>query len=345
MLNIQGRIALLLSLVLLCVGSTAIQSNQGNQIFELGNPVAVLGSPENNAEMYQPLDFVGGNGDTVYVLDYGDRMVYTFDHDGNLLFSFGGEGQGPGEFLEPRVIEYSDGKIYAMDVRIPRICIFTSTGVFIRSIHLTRRPLDIAVHNGDIYVSTSWFQGAPVYKIPTASQDIRVLLLENADQFLPKVDYGDFYSMGIRSGRIYLSIIENSLVAAFCRTGVIAVLPLQQEDAVPRWISLEHPLIEEYEDRFRKRLREFEGPGSILPNVFYSASPWLNGTLACELRIYDYEEYTDVEAVLFSLETGREVGLVKVNKEGLSRPQIISPQLVGILDYGTASVILYRLNH
>lgn len=343
--NVRSSRSLFFLIAILCAVFTHSYGQQDHKVYKLSMPSVIIGEPDDGITLYEPWDYTISTGDTLYLLDHRDCQVYAFNIQGNHLFSFGGRGQGPGEFLDAWAIEYANGNVFTMDVRIQRICVFSSTGEFIRSIPLNRATYDMVVDQDFIYVSTSWFEGAPVTRISIESPDVRTPLLEDAAQFFPEVDFGDFFSMGMRSGRIPLSFINNQLIAAFPRVGVIAVLPLDRETVEPRWIKLDHPLIEEYTSKFRKKLRGYEGPGTIIPNVMWEATPWLNGALACRIRTYDHTEYEGVELVLFSLETGREVGVVRTPDILISEIRLLNPRLAAGIDREAATLLLCEIHY
>ncbi len=60
----------------------------------------------------------------IYLTDSIDCHVKKFSKDGKLLKKCGGKGQGPGEFLAPRLIRYFKNNLYVNDQYIPGIQIF-----------------------------------------------------------------------------------------------------------------------------------------------------------------------------------------------------------------------------
>lgn len=70
-----------------------------------------------------------GEAGTLYVLDYIEQRLLSFDKDGNHRWSAGGRGQGPGEFggaaglaIDPQ------GKVWVWDPREQRFSVFRSDG-------------------------------------------------------------------------------------------------------------------------------------------------------------------------------------------------------------------------
>jgi DNA-binding beta-propeller fold protein YncE len=68
----------------------------------------------------------------IFVVDYGDRKILKFDNNGTLLLSFGGKGEGEGQFNRPWRIDFdSDNNIYVSERGNHRIQKFDSEGNFI----------------------------------------------------------------------------------------------------------------------------------------------------------------------------------------------------------------------
>lgn len=81
----------------------------------------------------------------IYVTDAMDYSLKKFDADGKLLRKAGRKGQGPGEFLAPRLLVRSDKHLFVTDQRIPGIQVFDHTLRYIRRI-----PIKIPI--GDVCV-------------------------------------------------------------------------------------------------------------------------------------------------------------------------------------------------
>lgn len=74
------------------------------------------------------------SGDTVYVLDGMSLSVSAFAADGRFLISFGGKGDGPGEFRRPvqlLVLPWS-GELAVWDVETQRLTVHTAAGTVAR---------------------------------------------------------------------------------------------------------------------------------------------------------------------------------------------------------------------
>lgn len=70
---------------------------------------------------------VGPGG--VSVIDHLARRVEHFDHSGNLLWTYGQEGQGPDEFRDPRDLKVDgQGRAWVMDRRNQRVTVLGQDG-------------------------------------------------------------------------------------------------------------------------------------------------------------------------------------------------------------------------
>lgn len=93
--------------------------------------------------------------DNLYVADSKLHSIFKFNKNQEFLFSFGQEGQGPGEFMgRLRISAGNDGNIYISDHGSYRFYIFSSNGKFIRQFRLPRNTLDVVVANsrGEMYL-------------------------------------------------------------------------------------------------------------------------------------------------------------------------------------------------
>lgn len=67
----------------------------------------------------------------VVVLDAGNYRVLRFDPAGAYLGSFGSEGERPGEFLVPLLLEVADSVIYVLDARLQALSAFEASGEYL----------------------------------------------------------------------------------------------------------------------------------------------------------------------------------------------------------------------
>ena len=80
---------------------------------------------------YRLYDAAGAKVDTegnLYVLDAGNFRVQVFDRDGDYVRTFGGRGQGPGEFTRPRNLILAGERVVVMDFQNRRFSSWTLDG-------------------------------------------------------------------------------------------------------------------------------------------------------------------------------------------------------------------------
>ncbi len=95
----------------------------------------------------------------LYVADgYGNCRVHVFDADGELLFSFGEVGVGPGQFHLPHGIAIgTDGRVYVCDRENDRIQVFDLDGEYLTQWTDVQRPCQVAVdRDGYVYAAELW---------------------------------------------------------------------------------------------------------------------------------------------------------------------------------------------
>jgi 4-amino-4-deoxy-L-arabinose transferase-like glycosyltransferase/streptogramin lyase len=72
---------------------------------------------------------VAVTGDEIFVVDTGNERVQVFAPDGTFLRSWGGNGNGPGQFVEPvGIVVGPDGRVYVADSGNARISVFQRDG-------------------------------------------------------------------------------------------------------------------------------------------------------------------------------------------------------------------------
>lgn len=114
------------------------------------NPVVTRPGPP----FHHPTDIsLASNGD-LYVSDgYRNCRVHKFSTEGNLLFSWGDPGEGPGEFrLVHSVWQYND-RIYVADRQNNRLQVFTLQGQHLDTWPGFLQPCKIFIANDIVYVA------------------------------------------------------------------------------------------------------------------------------------------------------------------------------------------------
>jgi DNA-binding beta-propeller fold protein YncE len=108
----------------------------------------------------------------VYVSDTEKHQVHVYNADGDLIFSIGGRGSGPGEFNFPTHLSIDGtGRLYVTDAMNARIQVFDVEGKYLTSIgsigdssgHFGR-PKAVAVdERGHVYVPDALFDNFQVF--------------------------------------------------------------------------------------------------------------------------------------------------------------------------------------
>lgn len=110
----------------------------------------------------QPLDVAVGDDEILYVLDYGNERIQSFDSNGEYILQFGESGSREGEFEDPVAIAVDhSGFVYVVDSGNHRIQKFDSSGKFVlewgslgSTEGLFNNPRDIAFDEDDkVYVA------------------------------------------------------------------------------------------------------------------------------------------------------------------------------------------------
>jgi len=96
----------------------------------------------------------------IYLLDGLDYSLKKFDAKGRLVKKVGRKGQGPGEFMTPRLLDGSLDRLYATDQGIPGIAVFDRELRFVKRIPFLMPVSDLFVLTDDrIAVAVMGFQG------------------------------------------------------------------------------------------------------------------------------------------------------------------------------------------
>ncbi|MBN2415209.1 6-bladed beta-propeller [bacterium] len=95
-----------------------------------------LQTADSGMELISLQDFAVSGDHSIYCADSGDKTIKVFASDGRFIRRFGGEGQGPGEFLFPASLTVSHEYLYVADAARRSISQFTLTGDFIRSVDI-----------------------------------------------------------------------------------------------------------------------------------------------------------------------------------------------------------------
>ena len=90
--------------------------------------VFALGGDAQDTALLRPRT-LAARGGTLYVFDHGDARLKAFDRSGGLRWSFGRQGEGPGEFANPLDMAVGpDGAVWVLDAGAGRLTIVAPQG-------------------------------------------------------------------------------------------------------------------------------------------------------------------------------------------------------------------------
>lgn len=132
-------------------------------------------------------------------------MVYRYAKDGSSVRRIGAKGRGPGEYLNPRGIGVSGGRLYVFDYNTQNILTYREDGSFISS------SSQSALMNSGIYLSSFFFSGgdmilyyssnSPVQDMlrwDAASDELAVISRRSREMLPLEVIMGENYIFGDR---------------------------------------------------------------------------------------------------------------------------------------------------
>jgi hypothetical protein len=105
--------------------------------------------------LFLPIDLVL-RGDTLAVLDSGNRRVVFFDRALNPISAFGREGKGPGEFEAPTALSYAAGAYQVLDPANQRLSTFRADGTLLGSREILVHPIArsfVTDRDGTVYAT------------------------------------------------------------------------------------------------------------------------------------------------------------------------------------------------
>jgi DNA-binding beta-propeller fold protein YncE len=122
-----------------------------NPRFELGN----FNAPRWGAPFNHPTDVAVAPDGEIYVSDgYGNACVHRFSAQGEHIGTWGGVGQGPGEFSTPHgVWVLADNRVAVCDRDNDRVQLFDREGAYLTQWTGLLRPMDIWSNGTDVFVT------------------------------------------------------------------------------------------------------------------------------------------------------------------------------------------------
>lgn len=141
--------------LLLTLGTRGIPSDTGATSLDF-RTIRSAGPP-----FHYPTNLALSPAGEMYVSDgYGNARVHKFSADGQLLFSWGEPGCGPGQFQIPHGIAVDrEGTVYVADRENSRIQLFTPEGKYLTEWTDVARPCQVFIgSSSDIYVAELGFR-------------------------------------------------------------------------------------------------------------------------------------------------------------------------------------------
>lgn len=124
--------AAIISAVLVCAACSGGPEPE-HVVFVL-DPGFTQQTEQQGTELISLQDFTVAGDGHIYCADAGDKYIKVYTQDGLFFKQFGGEGQGPGEFLFPNAIAVSACFLYVADAAKRSISQYTLEGEFIRTL-------------------------------------------------------------------------------------------------------------------------------------------------------------------------------------------------------------------
>lgn len=141
--------------LLMTLGTSGHYSNTGATSVDYRN-IQRVGLPFNF-----PTNLAISPSGDLYVADgYGNARIHRFSAEGELLFSWGEPGDGPGQFQIPHGIAIDhNGHVYVADRENSRVQIFSADGQYRNEWNDVARPCEVFIdHNSNVYVAELGFR-------------------------------------------------------------------------------------------------------------------------------------------------------------------------------------------
>lgn len=108
-------------------GNNRIQTFNTNGVF-----LSIIGQSKVKNIIRKPIAVALDHNDNAYVLDGKDYRVVVFDKRGNYVSSFGGGGEGTGQFEKPTEIVVTGTEVFVLDSGNQRVQVFSLAGNYLR---------------------------------------------------------------------------------------------------------------------------------------------------------------------------------------------------------------------
>ena len=196
----------------------------------------VFGSVGNYAGPSQIVDVVYRGHGTYSLLDSRRGRIFTYDHEGNLLYIFGGIGSQAGTFLTPTAIEQLGSRLLVLDSQQGNLTVFAQTEYG----SLINRAVALRFDGDETQAVPLWQEVLRLDEInELANTGIGKAYLsagdnENAMLYLRRGMNREYYSVAFKRWRN--ERLRNNI--SFILSGVVAAAVL-----VVRWVKAVRPAV------------------------------------------------------------------------------------------------------
>ncbi|WP_181391669.1 tetratricopeptide repeat protein [Methanospirillum lacunae] len=142
--DIPNQVRLVLPVDVSLQNNTFLITDQGNHSIIIsdysGNIRLIIGGPKQSDLFTEVTSATLDKQGNIYVLDAGANKIFKFDALGNMLISWGSQGSDPGQFKNPRHIDYAprsdsqEGILSVADSGNNRIQLFDLNGEYLSSL-------------------------------------------------------------------------------------------------------------------------------------------------------------------------------------------------------------------
>jgi DNA-binding beta-propeller fold protein YncE len=170
-------------------------------------------------KLNQPNDIaIAVNGDVFVVQGHtpgptGDARVLKFDKTGKFIKSWGGKGNGPGQFQVAHGIDIDrDGNLWVADRENQRLQIFTPDGAFVREIKYAGLPCGLVIGKRSTFM-VNGFAGQ-LLELDTSGKVIAAL----GKSGTALGEFGEAHMVGVSpKGEVYVADTVNATLTKFVK--------------------------------------------------------------------------------------------------------------------------------
>lgn len=158
-------------LLTLAMGSAALAQRMPQDNWYEVKTFGTNASDQVNGSMGMALD----RSNRLFVADSGNHRIQVFDRDGNLLYRWGSQGSGAGQFNYPRAICITTNDlVYVADQNNNRVQVFDLQGAFLAQWPISQpTAMSFAPVTGEIHVADNQNKQVKVYACDTNGTVLR----------------------------------------------------------------------------------------------------------------------------------------------------------------------------